>query len=268
MMSREDLLEKLGLNVLAEDFTELRFIINTAKRKLGINNDYTFSNPRQPLLINILNMTERGCSVYYRMLRKRSSSHVSQTTRENRWHEELQIVCSSTFWTWVYKLQASIRKENRVKWLQYQINRNSLYTNHRVSKFHTNVSPYCTFCTLSGETTNVELVSHLFYSCKVVSGFWQELRTWALGINSSLTLQMDIKIILFGFINQPFDSIPNFLILMGKHFIWKSKQRLSNPSFRAFKSFLKNKLIEIKSALELEKKVYLFDKWLVIFDYL
>ena len=63
--------------------------------------------------------------------------------RESKWHTELNCSFGSDFWNRTHSLAAGIKNENKMKFLQYQINRNSLFTNYRVNKFKNHKSPNC-----------------------------------------------------------------------------------------------------------------------------
>ena len=241
------------------------------RRKLGIadTRPLSFSMPIQPLLIFILNLAKKGCRTFYRLLRKRNSKGSTLATREEKWHEELNTVLSPSYWNSVYLFNSTIKRENKIKWLQFQITRNSLFTNYRVNKFNPQVLPYCNFCyDPNTSSRNLEIISHLFFHCKMVNDFWKELRTWVGNYESSSSIPIDCKSVLFGIHKEHFDSVSNILILFGKWYIWKSKLQLSNLSFRAFQIMLKSKLYDIKSALVLEKKENYFDKWSIIYDHL
>ena len=155
--------------------------MNNARTKLGISNSSVLATqlPYQPLMINIASSTKSGCNKYYRLLRKKNGMNSRMSVREEKWHLELGYNLSSEFWNKTYKLASEIEYDNRVKWLQFQINRNSLYTNHKVHKFNPLVSPNCTFCLQSQpDTSNLELISHLFASCTVVRGLWAGVGDW------------------------------------------------------------------------------------------
>ena len=151
--------------------------------------------------------------------------------------------------------------ENKIKWIQFQINRNSLFTNYKVNKFSAHVSPYCSFCTNNGEERHFETVSHLFYDCHVVQKFWKNLREWLLILETPILFPHSKKAVLFGFNDQPYDSILNFIILCSKYFIWKSRLQLNPPFFGQLKFFLKSKLNELKGALNWMDKEFEFEKW-------
>ena len=85
-----------------------------------------------------------------------------------------------------------------MKFLQYQINLNSLFTNYRVNKFKNHISPNYTFCQY--EVTHPELVSHLFYQCTFVLKLWTDVKDWLSTANIDISLDskvffLDLKII-------------------------------------------------------------------------
>ena len=136
--SRAEMEARYGINISNESLLELHYIFKISRRNLGLRDDQAFPNflPSQPLLINILNMSQKGCSLFYRLLRKHLNLKTTLSTRENRWHTELQQTFGIEFWNNTYNLAASIKNENKMKYLQFQINRNSLYTNYKVHKFY------------------------------------------------------------------------------------------------------------------------------------
>ena len=142
----------------------------------------------------------------------------SLSSREGKWNEELGLTLSPRFWNSTYKLTSDIKNDNRLKWLQYQIQRNSLYTNYRVHKYNTQVSPYCTFCLQESKTcTNFESISHLFYGCKFVVKLWEAVGNWLKPFG--VTISLDIKSLLFGCHDQPVTSSSNYVILTVKYYV-------------------------------------------------
>ena len=221
--------------------------------------------PSQPLLISIANSTKKGCNRYYRLLRKRITLQTNMSARQDKWHTELGCIMGADFWNAAYKLNSEIMFDNKSKWLQYQITRNSLYTNYKVNKFNNQISPYCNFCTKENTVVkSIELVSHLFVQCAEVKRLWEEVITWlgSLGV----ILAFDTKILLFGYHEQPFDSVLNFIILCVKSFIWKSKHAEQNLNCIAFKKYLYFKLFDLKNAYLHKGIIHDFVKWNSIFD--
>ena len=58
------------------------------------------------------------------------------SSEEEKWHRELGNFYASDFWNATYRLTSEIKNENKMKWIQFQINRHCLYTNHKVNKFN------------------------------------------------------------------------------------------------------------------------------------
>ena len=241
-LSRIEMERKFEINLNEEMHLEFRYILRMARRCLGLNDDYRIPvfRPFQPLLINIANLCKKGCSNYYRLLRKKNNLNTTLEERESKWHQELNCILGTEYWNKIYSLTASIKNENRMKFLQFQINRNSLFTNYKVNKFKNNISPFCSFCTGTNGNNqpHFERISHLFYECHLVFKLWEDVVNWIRTFNFEIPLEK--KKIIFGIQEQKISSVPNYLILCVKYFIWKSKFQGQHPTLNSFKIYLKN----------------------------
>ena len=209
--------------------------MSTSIRSLGIIEQRIplFQLPVQPVIVNIATLTEKGCNVYYRMLRKKKNLVNNIHTRESKWHLELGTVLGVDFWNKAYSFTAEIKNNNYIKWLHYQIVRNSLFTNYRVHQIKRHISPLCTACSA------IENVSHVFWDCDLVWQFWQEVQVWLQQFNVSSTITKNM--VLFGFHKESSSSKINVTLLLGKTYIWKNKFRDTALSINAFKKLIKNK---------------------------
>ena len=144
-MNRNDFCTRYNLEIDENNFIELRYIISLALQKLKIarHRIIPVSHPFKPLLIDISLSIKKGCSAYYKILIKNKILSNKIAVREQKWHIELNSTFSIFFWEKARKLCASIKYENPLKWLQFQIIRNSLQTNAIVSHFIENVGPEC-----------------------------------------------------------------------------------------------------------------------------
>ena len=259
---------KKGCKVSEENLIELHYIIKIARHSLEIKDDCTIPTflPYQPLLLNIVNLTKKGCSSYSKLLRKKTNLSTPLVYREQKWHNELQCTFGTEFWNKTYSMVANIKHENKIKYLQFQINRNCLFTNYKVNKFKPQISPLCTFCCHLDNAQHFELVSHLFYSCYFVLKLWQEIKTWLATLD--INLPIDKTVILFGNHEQASSSVSNFLILCAKGFIWKSKFTTKQLSLILFQVHLYQKLNDIKNAYILSEKQGKFEQWNDIYVYL
>ena len=266
--SKHELERKYDIEISEENLRELHYIITTTRQRVGVKPNVGTEPyyPTQPLLINILNLTKTGCIVYYRLLRKKQNLRNDTTDRETRWHNELGTVYGVDFWAKTYFLAANIKFENRIKWLQFQINRNSLFTNYKVNKFKPNISPLCTFCGHQENFPRFELVSHLFYDCDYILNLWQNIRNWLATLGTIIPLER--AKLLFGVHNEQSNSVINYIILSAKSYIWKAKFTTKNLALIDFQKFLYHKLSEIKNIFNLMGKENEFESWNVIYNFL
>ena len=262
-MNREEWLQIHGIEVREEDITEIKFIIKSSFNRFGLDIEKTPAPyfPFRPIIVEIANVVPKGCSYFSKLLKHRSDSKKSLENRERKWQEELDCTLSVDFWKRAYQLTTDIKNENKMKWLQYQITRNSLYTNIKVNKFKPNISPLCTFCQNFPES-----VSHLFFSCEKVLLLWNSVSAW---LNThNIEFLVDKKQMLFGCHNEQSNSVTNELLLIIKYFIWLSKFGGKNLNLILCQKFLFNKLEAKKDALAFSGKSVKFDHMLVIYDIL
>ena len=210
--------DKYNVRLGIDKFIDIRYIVNSTLQRLRIRAEdlITQYEPTQPLLINIISLTKKGCSAYYKMLTKKQNLNNKLHIREDKWHQELNTVFSLDFWSGSYRLMSQLKWDNKMKWLQYNIIRSCLKTNNTVNHFMPNVSPLCTYCGLEPER-----ILHLFVTCERVKNFWQEVHDFFIQLNFFVPL--DRSKILFGIHHKPPDSTVNYILLAGKQYIWRNK---------------------------------------------
>ena len=187
------------------------------------------------------------------------------SSEEEKWHRELGNFYASDFWNATYRLTSEIKNENKRKWIQFQINRHCLHTNHKVNKFNPLVSPLCTFCQLENiENPSHELISHLFFSCGIVQMFWKSVGSWLASLD--IAFPFDQLTLLFGCHNQSSFSVINYVILSAKYYIWVSKLKKQLIDLRAFKKVFLFQLEGLKNAYIHEGNLHKFNQWQLIFD--
>ena len=243
-------------------YIDIRYVISTALQKLNLPPsrlncaDY----PQKPTLIHVALATNKGCSYYYKILTKKQGLKNKISVRENKWHEELQSRFSIIFWHNARKLYASISCNNNFKWLQFQIVRNSLQTNFIVSHFINDVSPLCKYC-----LNLPEKVSHLFWSCNCVSVFLQEVFQYI--CSTGLAYIPTRNEFIFGNYKFSTESPQNYLSLIIKKYIWKTKFKTPTPilTINGLKNYLKMCLEELKTIYIVREKASSFDEWLILY---
>ena len=259
LLSKVELEEKYNLQLNQETYIELSYIVKSSLQKIGLRQENLpiVQLPIQPILTNIATLVVKGCNRYYKLIRKKKALSSTIHERETIWHNEINSTFGIQFWNKVYFLTNDIKNDNRLKWVQFQISRNSLFTNHKVNKFNPNVSPLCRNC------NNVEKISHLMWHCGLVMELWQDIQNFLEAFQ--IYPEFNIKIILFGMHKETMNSVTNFVILAAKGYIWKTKFDNTPVSFNLFKKYLKMKLEDLKNSYEYVDKMHLFDQWINIF---
>ena len=256
-----DWMEMHNLIVAEEVILEIKYILKQTFNKLGLG-ELRISAPLlpyRPLLIEIANMSQKGCSHFCKLLKGKLCTPNIMRTREEKWHLELGYVLGRQFWIRTYNLTATIKYDNKLKWLQYQICRNSLFTNVKVHKVHQHISPLCTYC-----ESHEELIGHLFYSCNKITQLWSEIVAWLAALN--INLKVTEKVVLFGINSEESTSVLNTVILSVKHFIWITKFGSKNLSVALFQKYFFKKLQEKKDAFVVSENTKKFECWLIIYD--
>ena len=197
---------------------------------------------------------------YYKKLMQKKYLRNNNAKREDKWHEELNKRFSVITWDKMRYFCASIDLENPVKWLQYQILRNSLQTNVIVSHFVPNVSPECQFCHLEPEK-----ISHIFWTCHFVRLFLNNIITWVR--STGLEFDPSREQFLFGYLNQKFDTPNNYLILHIKKYIWTTKFKdVNSLSVVGFKNYFNLIIRDLKRVYNEINKSAEFHVWNVLVD--
>ena len=247
---------RYGIELSELKFIDIRYLINLSIQKLNFNPKRLVpaTRPIMPSLIQVALKIKKGCNIYYKILTKRQCLKSKIFLRDQKWHLELQSLYDISFWDKVRFLTSKFSLNNSIKWLQYRINRNSLQTNYITSHFIPGISPFCIFCGVAEEK-----ISHLFWSCSVVNDFiskvLQYIQSLGLDINPSK------RDFLFGNTEFSFEHPNNYLLLLMKQFIWKTKFQSAILDLKGLKNYLKDAIKELKIVYELKNKESLFSEW-------
>ena len=237
LMSWEDFRLRYNNNISLEKYIDVRYTIKRSLDKLGISLEKLsfVQYPERPLLIDIAMSTKKGCNRYYKYLTQKNICLNKIFLREAKWQRELNKNFSLKFWHKARLFYAKIDFDNDLKWLQFQIVRNSLQTNSIVHHFRPNVLPSCSFCRNQSST---ETISHLFWSCNLVSEFLDETYTHLndIGLNFRPTMLQ----FLFGIEDEPYYRPFNYIMLIIKKYIWTTKFGTATLSLVGFRSYLKS----------------------------
>ena len=128
-------------------------------------------------------------------------------------------------------------------------------TNKYLLKCKIGETALCEFCTMEIETIN-----HLFWECNYVQHFWANLATFLLRYN--ITMHFSLKYVTFGITERAHcieTQVKNFIILLGKYFIFKNKCLKTQPTISHFKVYLSQRI-------NVENHIYFIKNRLAQFD--
>ena len=260
-MSYEAFTDLYNINMEEIKYIDIRYILKLSFQtlKLPLSKLQIVSYPLVPTLIRIALSTNKGCGSYYKILSKKRCLENKIWKRDEKWQSELQTVLSINFWDKTRHLNSTNNFDNPGKWLQYQINRNSLQTNYIVSHFIGNVSPLCKFCGLSDEK-----ISHLYWFCPYVKNFLTDAFKY---IQNTGLIYAPTKVeFLFGVPNESFDHPINYLSLLIKKFIWKIKFKNAILNIVGLRNHLKMYLRDLKNIFEKKERALKFNDWIPLYS--
>jgi len=144
---------------------------------------------------------------------------------------------------------------------QYKVLNSILYTNELLCKIGYISDPKCSFCYQTTET-----ISHIFFGCSFSTSFWNEIREKILNkLNSYVCLSSEYREIILGFLTGEMD-LQNYIIILGKTYLWTCRCKETKPSFSHFERILLNKY-QIEKYISLKSNnINLFKKKWRIFE--
>ena len=157
----------------------------------------------------------------------------------NKWIETYPFL-EACDWKTLFTLPYKITKEPFLQSFQYKLLNRIINTNDKLLTWRIKETNICEYC------NEIDTIEHHFFWCVYSSEFWKKIQKWS---KDNLDTSMDFTVceILFGICidnNESFNII-NFLILLGKQFINKSRTNKEPLYFIKFISLLKNKIENI-----------------------
>lgn len=129
-------------------------------------------------------------------------------------------------------------KEVKLQEFQYKINNYILVTKSFLFKINKIDNDRCSFCNLESET-----IPHIFIHCDKVKEFWLSLQTW-LQTHSNISLQLTKKNLIFSKQANKRQDLQNYILVLAKYFIYKTKFFMNRLRMDNFITYLKRKFCD------------------------
>ena len=231
---------RLNQVVSSLEYTELKLIISNGLRKYDILINHSIINliqPARPAYIELSNLTEKGCIAWVKLKKDQIGTPNNIIERERRWEFKLNCTLGPDFWNKCYERTRDFTFDNKIKFMQYQIVKGTLKTNHIVSKWKPGVQKECTFCNIETEDN-----LHLFWNCDISRSFIAECIAF-LDTKWPETLTFPTRVnFLFGIMGEKVFSPRNYLYLYIKRFIWIKRCNGNLPILADFKKWFSSEL--------------------------
>ena len=209
-----------------------------------------------PDVENIFDLENFKCRDYYHYLIKQKYE------KPNKWaklREEFNLEDKQLSEAFVMPLRAA--NEPYLRSFQYKVLNSILYTNELLCKIGYVSNPNCSFC-----HQTIETISHIFFDCSFSTSFWNEVCDKILNkLNSCVGLSLKYCEIILGFLEEEMD-LQNFILILGKMYLWTCRCKETKPSFSHFERILLNKYqteryISVKSNMNsFRKKWRMFEE--------
>ena len=265
LLSLEQMNQKFSTNLNFLNFHRIKHVINEAAKKLNFkifdSEQSDLNSPRLPLIHKISCVQKKGCRIFYEVLKAREWSKYSTVEEENKWHSELGVSLSVTFWDKIWGDQKHLICSNKMKWINLQILRFTLPTNYSVNKYKPSQDPRCSFC-----LNHLEKIPTLVWSCPVVRDFWTRVGDI---INIFFPdFNLGQKEAIFGDCKSKGNSALNTILILAKQFIWTQKFGNRNLCALQYKRFMKNELKFMLDTMHYKENIDNFHfEWFEILQY-
>lgn len=229
-------------NLPDSDFLKYLTLTQSIPRewKLALKNE-NINTPDTQTIFSLIIKTQQGNKFIYNLLMEKKPQ--TEKKAEIKWKN--QFSDDNLDWKRIYTTMLKTTKDIKLQNFQYKFLMRVIPTNTFLLKCNIAISALCDFCAME-----IETLQHLFWECLYVQQFWTEYSNFLKYHNVEIIFNQ--KNITFGITannTEPKTQAKNFMILLGKYFIFKTKCQKTPLTFVHFLSYFKQRLI-------IEKQIY------------
>ena len=234
-------------------YTAIINVIKATERQLAPTNMSGNTLPYQKPIHMILN-SKKGSQIFYRSMI--SVDFIPPGVK--KWYNTLSTPVVGE-WKSYFRNLINATGDTKLRWFQFRLLHNILTTNRSASKFIQDQNDKCEFCKVHSET-----IHHLFLKCGITRRFWTDLSNMLNANNThGLKTTLDDTLILFGETQEQYKNTTlNFLLILAKHFIYKSKVKKTQPNLQHFKHILTHRY-EVENQIQQTYKSNPIDPWAI-----
>ena len=219
-------------------------------KKLPKSKSTNFLKPNKPQNFqNIESLMSLSTAKIYKNL---ISRNISVPKSQNKWIEYYPFLEKAN-WKNIYLLPSQIVMDTYLITLQFKIVHRVFNCNYKLYLWNIKTCPNCDIC------QKVDNLEHFFYYCQETEQFWRQVENWLSNIGTE-KIELTVLETLLGFFDYKsvlYYAI-NYVLIIAKYYINKTKKDGKELFFFTFLQTLKNKLI-------IEQKIYLNQNRSIIF---
>ena len=143
-------------------------------------------------------------------------------------------------WKIIYTADRALTRDSKIQSFQFKVTHRILACGYNLALWKIKDNSDCKICLVETDT-----IEHHLVQCKLTYAFWLNVLKWFKSV-SNVSFDISIYEILFGIPNETQNTVINqlnFLLLMGRYYVYKAKQKNENLDFFTFLHNCKNHLL-------------------------
>ena len=216
--------------------------------KTNIKNENT---PKPTTILNQLIKTKHTNKYVYNLLRKNKICQEKKS--EEKWTEQFNEENPDLKLIYTTSLQAT--KDIKIQFFNYNFLMRIIPPNRYLLKCNIWHTALCDFCSM-----DIETINHLFWECIHVQNFWTNLSILLQEYNVHIQFNLRYKLLGITGKNRTEIQLKNYIILLWKYFIFKSKYQKQQPNLLRFKSYLCQRINIEKQICFIKDRLAQFNK--------
>ena len=164
-------------------------------------------------------------------------------------------------WKNIFKLPYSCCREPYIQALQYRILHRFLPCNKWLCDISIKSVNTCDLC------QGIDTIEHFIYSCNSVRNYWNAIETWWNSVSNNPVVLTEKHVIFGLYYDLPYFENVNYILLLGKKYIYNCKLNGKEINFNTFLLILKKNLEIERIICTKTKSVEMFTKkWSKVTD--
>ena len=218
LLSFDEIKQKTKINNFIQYFALISKISVMWKKKIKTffesGNDFLVALDKTSLLC----VRAKNKFIYKDLIRTKI---IKPNGKLETWSRQLECAIGANEWTNSFASARFCTKDTKLISFNFRFLHRNITTNQFLKKINLSDNDKCTFC-----NKEIEEIEHLFYDCLVTENFWKLLVEWIQTYDPNFRITR--KDVFLG--NNNFDDLINFLILLAKYVIYRSRCASKNPN--------------------------------------